>query len=321
MKYRVVSTSPSFGEFVFEPVEYLRENGCEVLLKPEFKTEDDLVAGLANVDALIVGLEPVTAKVMTAAKKLKAVAKHGAGVDNIDIPAATEAGLMVISAPGANSEAVAELTLGLFLSLARSIPLANRQIQDGGWPRIVGLELADKTLGIVGFGQIGRKVAARASGFNMKVLAHDDYVDPSSVKETGAEMTSLQRVLEEADYLGLHVPLTPETRGLIGEKELKTMKETAVLVNVARGGIVDEAALLKALKDKSIRGAALDVFEKEPAGPNPLLEMENFIATPHMAGYTREALVETGMICCRGLVAALEGRKPENIVNPDVYSS
>jgi D-3-phosphoglycerate dehydrogenase / 2-oxoglutarate reductase len=318
LTYRVVSTSPSFGKFVTEPIEFFRRNGWEVELRPELKTEDLLVQNLANYDAVITGFEPITAKVIAAAPKLRVVAKHGAGVDNIDIPAATKAGVVVVSAAGVNSEAVAEMTIGLFLALARAIPLADRQTRAGGWPRLAGAELAHKTVGIVGFGQIGRLVAKRVAGFETKVLAHDAFVSADAARQHGAELTSLDRLLAEADYISLHVPLTKETRGLIAADQLKRMKKTAFLVNVSRGGIVDEQALCDALKAKAIGGAALDVFDKEPPGSSPLFDLENFIAAPHMAGYTLEAVTGTGMVCAQGILDVFAGRTPDNIVNKDV---
>lgn len=318
MTYRVVSTSPSFGKFASEPVDYLRENGCEVQLRPELKTEDLLIANLADADAILVGFEPITAKVIAAAPRLKVVAKHGAGVDNIDLAAATKAGVVVTSAPGANSEAVAELTIALFLALARSVPFADKQVRAGQWPRLAGAELAHKTIGIVGLGQIGRLVAARSAGFQTKVIAYDAFVSPQDASKLGIELTSLDRVIAEADFLSLHVPLTPQTRGMIGAEQLRRMKKTAFLVNVSRGGTVDEKALYDALKAKQIRGAALDVFEAEPPGSSPLFEFDEFIATPHMAGYTLEAVIETGMVCAKSMLEVFRGEKPGNTVNKEV---
>ena len=287
MGYRVVSTSPSFGKFVTEPVEHLRSNGCAVELRPELKTEDLIAENLGDADAVLVGFEPITAKVIAAAKKLRVVAKHGAGVDNIDIAAATKAGVVGVSAAGVNSEAVAESTIGLFLALARSIPMADKEVRAGGWPRFAGLELAKKTVGIVGFGQIGRLVAARLSGFDMKVLAHDAFVSADAAKKLGAELVSLDRLLAESDFVSLHIPLTKETRGLIGADQLKRMKKSAFLVNVSRGGTVDEQALYEALKAKVIGGAALDVFEKEPLPADSPLRDERIASRlrlfPHVA--------------------------------------
>ncbi len=318
MTYRIVSTSPSFGKFVSEPIELLRRSDCEVELRPDLKTESDIAKNLKDADAVIVGFEPITAKVVTAARKLRVVAKHGAGVDNIDLGAATEAGVLVLSAVGVNSEAVAEFTIGLFLALARSIPAADRQVRTGGWPRIAGAELAGKTLGIIGLGQIGRLVAARLAAFDMRILAYDAFQTPEAAHKLGVELTPLDSVLAEADYVSLHVPLTDRTRGMIGADQLRRMKKGAFLVNVSRGGIVDEQALYAALKARELGGAALDVFETEPPGQSPLFELENFIAAPHMGGYTIEAVTETGMVCARGILDALGGRKPDTTVNKDV---
>jgi D-3-phosphoglycerate dehydrogenase len=318
VSYRIISTSPSFGKLVTEPVEFMRRTGYPIELRPDLKTEDLLVQNVADVDAMIVGFEPITAKVIAAAKKLRVIAKNGAGVDNIDLAAATKAGVVVTSAAGVNSEAVAELTIALFLSLARAIPAADRQVRTGSWPRLAGAELARKTLGIVGLGQIGRLVAARAAGFDLKILGYDVMPPPDSARKLGIEATSLDRLLAEADYVSLHVPLTEKTRGMIGADQLRRMKPGAFLVNVSRGGIVDEAALYEALKAKAIAGAALDVFVDEPPGASPLSALDNFIATPHMAGYTVEAVTETGMVCARGILDVLAGRKPDTTVNKDV---
>ena len=318
MAYCVVSTSPSFGKFVSEPVEHLRQNGCDVQLRPELKTEPLLVDNMKDVDAVIVGFEPITAKVIAAAPRLRVIAKHGAGVDNIDIAAATQAGIVVLSAAGVNSEAVAEMTIALFLALARDIPLADKQVRAGGWPRLAGAELFRKTVGIVGLGQIGRLVAARAAGFEMKVLAHDTLVTQAAARALGIDLVSLDELLAKADYISLHVPLTKETRGMIGAAQLARMKKSAFLVNVSRGGTIDEKALYEALKSKQIRGAALDVFEAEPPGQSAFFALDNIIVTPHMAGYTIEAVTETGMVCARGILDVLGGRKPATIVNADV---
>jgi len=225
---------------------------------------------------------------------------------------------VVISAPGANSGAVADLTFGLFLSLARSIPFADRAVKEGGWPRIVGIDLSGKTLGIIGLGQVGKKVAKRALGFDMTVLAYDVVKDEDFAQKWGISYRSLDEVFAESDFLSIHVPLIDSTRKLIAKRELQLMKKGAFLVNIARGGVVDEEALYQALLEGKIRGAALDVFLSEPPEGNPLFALDSVIATPHMGGYTTEALRETGMICARGIVDTLRGKRPQNIVNPEV---
>ena len=320
MKFKVLSTSPTFGFFVSEPVEYLKSHGCEVDLTPQGKkvTEQDLVNMGGQYDAMIIGLEKVTASVLHASAKLKAVAKHGAGVDNIDVKTATDKKVVVLSAPGTNADAVADLTIGLFLSLARSIPWADRSVKQGGWPRVVGVQMNEKVLGIIGLGLIGKKVAQRATGFGMKILGYDVIKDEEFARKWGVTFVPLEEILKQADFISIHVPLIPSTRRLIGSKELQQMKKDAFLVNISRGDIVDEEALYQALKEKRIRGAALDVFSQEPIGASPLLQLDNLISTPHMGAYTFEALRETGMICVRGIVDVLEGKVPQFAVNPEV---
>jgi len=320
MKFKVLSTSPTFGFFVSEPVEYLKSHGCEVDLTPQGKkvTEQDLVNIGGQYDAMIIGLEKVTASVLHASAKLKAVAKHGAGVDNIDVKTATDKKVVVLSAPGTNADAVADLTIGLFLSLARSIPWADRSVKQGGWPRVVGVQMNEKVLGIIGLGLIGKKVAQRATGFGRKILGYDVIKDEEFARKWGVTFVPLEEILKQADFISIHVPLIPSTRRLIGSKELQQMKKDAFLVNISRGDIVDEEALYQALKEKRIRGAALDVFSQEPIGASPLLQLDNLISTPHMGAYTFEALRETGMICVRGIVDVLEGKVPQFAVNPEV---
>lgn len=321
MTIKILSTSPSFGYFASEPLEYLKNNGCEWELLPQGKkiTQEELIGRIGGFDAIIVGMEEtISEAVLQAASRLKIIAKHGAGVDNIDIPAATKRGIPVVSAAGANSDAVADLTIGLFLALARTIPVADRSVKEGKWPRLVGVQLNGKVLGIIGLGKIGRKVARRATGFNMKTLIYDVVKDEAFASQWGISYVALEELLRQADFISIHIPLDPATRGLIGEKELSLMKKDAFLVNVSRGSIVDEEALHQALKEGRIRGAALDVFAQEPPAGNPLLKLDNVISTPHMAGYTREALVETGMICARAVVDIMHARRPQGVINPEV---
>jgi len=321
MIYKILSTSPSFGYYVFEPLEYLKQHDCEWDLFPQGRTitQEELVDRIREYDAIVVGMEKITEAVLNAAIRLKIIAKHGAGVDNIDMEAATRKGVPVVSAPGANSDAVADLTFGLFLSLARSIPLADHSVKEGKWPRMVGIQVNGKVLGIIGLGQIGKKVAQRAAGFDMKILACDLVKDQSFARRWGVTYLPLEEVLAQADFLSIHIPLGPSSRRLIGEKELRLMKEGSFLVNISRGSIVDEDALYLALKERWIRGAALDVFAQEPPVDHPLLKLDNLISTPHMGGYTYEALRETGMICVQAIVDILNARRPKNVINPDVW--
>ena len=320
MKFRVLSTSPTFGHYVTEPVEYLKNHGGELELVPQGKrlSEEELIESAKECYAMIVGVENITEPIIQASERLKIIAKHGAGVDNIDIEAASSRGIVVINAKGANSDAVADMTIGLFLSMARSIPFADRSVKEGGWPRIIGVQLNGKVLGIIGLGEVGKKVAKRASGFDMKVLAYDIIKDEAFARKWGIAYLSLDRLLAEADFLSVHIPLTPSTRGLISERELRLMKTESILINISRGGIVDEEALYQVLKNKEIRAAALDVFTNEPPRESPLFELDNVIVTPHMGGYTFEALVETGMICVRGIVDVMEGKRPQFVTHPEI---
>lgn len=322
MAFRVLSTSPTFGYYVSEPSEYLESRGCNVELFPQGKkiSEEELIWSVGEYDAIIVGIEKITRSVIQAAKKLKILTKHGIGVDNIDVKAASSKGIVVTNAPGTNSEAVADLTIGLFLSLARGIPFADRSVKEGTWPRMVGIQINGKVLGIIGLGQIGKRVARRALGFDMRILAHDVFKDEAFARKWGIEYVPLDEVLTESDFLSIHVPISPSTRGLIGERELNLMKKEAFLVNISRGDIVDEEALYRVLKEGRMRGAALDVFTSEPPVGSPLLTLDNVILTPHMGGYTYEALRETGMACARSIVDVLGGKKPQFIVNPEVLN-
>lgn len=321
MNLKVLSTSPTFGYYTREPVDYLVAHGATVDLLPLWKrpSEEELIKALEGYDAAIVGVEKMTARVLGAAKQLRAIAKHGAGVDNIDVKAASERGIVVMSAPGTNSEAVADLTFGLFLSLARRIPFADRSVRGGEWPRLVGFELFRKILGIVGLGEIGKRVARRARGFEMKVVAYDLVEDRAFAEAWGITYLPLAEVLALSDFISIHVPSLPSTRKMIGEKELRQMKKEAFLVNISRGDIVDEEALYRALQEGRIQGAALDVFSTEPPSGSPLLGLENVVLTPHMGAYTYEALRETGMICAKGIVEFFQGRRPAHVVNPEVF--
>lgn len=318
---KVLITSPTFGIFVKEPLKLLEEEGCELTrLPPEEKATEELIAHHAReAHAVIVGVEPIGERVFDAARKLKVVSKHGVGVDNVNLEEATRRRVVVANAPGTNNEAVADFTFALMLSISRRIPYLDRTTKHGEWKRVVGSELWAKCLGVVGLGAIGRRVARRAKGFEMKVVAHDIVEDRDYASREGIQYLPLEELLGEADYVSLHLPLTEATRGLIGERELRLMKPTSFLISTCRGGVVDEGALYRALKEGWIGGAASDVFLEEPPEGSPLLELDNFIATPHGAGYTQEALRAMGMVCAENVLRVLRGERPLHLVNPEVY--
>lgn len=276
-----------------------------------------LLAAVAEADALIVRSGTrVDAEVLAAAPRLRVVARAGTSLDSIDVRAATLAGVMVVTAPTANLVSAAELTIGLVLAAARRIPQAHHSLREGRWERDrVGTELFGKTLGVLGLGRVGVLVAQRLAAFGMQVVAHDPYVQPGRAAQLGVRLVDLDTLLTTADVLTVHLPRTPETRHLIGAAELARVKPSLVLVNAARGGIVDEVALHAALKEGRIAAAGLDVFADEPCTDNPLLELDNVVATPHLGATTHEALERAGVAAARSVVQALAGDLVPDAVN------
>ncbi|MGQ0798344.1 MAG: hydroxyacid dehydrogenase [Methanobacteriota archaeon] len=273
-------------------------------------------------DALIVrGRTKITKAVLARATRLKVVGRAGVGVDNIDVGEATARKVLVVNAPTSSTTSVAELAIGHMLSLYRHLPRSDRGVREGKWEKkaLEGRELAGKVLSLVGSGRIGAEVAKRAAAFGMRVLAYDPYLRPEDGDRLGIELVDKMRVFEEADVVSIHAALTPETRHLVGAKELSLMKRTAILVNCARGEIVDEAALADALKAGAISGAALDVFEEEPPVGRPILAAPNVVFTPHLGASTREAQARAGAIVSDQVIQALSGRRPEFLVNREAY--
>jgi D-3-phosphoglycerate dehydrogenase len=311
-RYRVLVASQSFGKSCPEVFDRMREAGCAFLdAGPDrITTEEALCARIGEADALISGVEPVTARVLAAAPRLKVISKHGVGYDNIDLEAARARGIVVCIAGGAIADSVADMTLALMLALARQVPQGDAAVRAGQRPRLVGPELRGKTLGIVGFGQIGRAVCRRAVGFGLRVLACDVAPDEAFARSWGVQFASLDELLAAADIVSLHAPATQETRGLIDAARLALMKPSAFLINTARGELVDEAALYDAVKSGRLAGAATDVFATEPPGDNPLLSLANFIATPHSAGQTWEGLRRVGEITAENALRVLRGEEP-----------
>lgn len=275
---------------------------------------------IAGYDALVVRSETkVTAEILDAAPRLRVVGRAGVGVDNIDIEAATQRGVLVLNAPTGNTIAATEHAIAMMLALARKLPAADRSLRAGLWERsrFMGIELREKTLGVLGLGKIGFEVARIArDGLRMRVLAHDPLVTADRAKQAGVELCDFETLLTESDFLTVHVPLTDATRGVIGAAELARMRNGARLVNVARGGIIDEQALAAAIRDGHIAGAAIDVFTKEPPDPgNPLLGLEQVVVTPHLGASTREAQVNVAFDVADQIVEYLAGGTPRYAVN------
>ncbi len=272
-------------------IDVLRQFGAQVDVRTGLPP-DELEATVDSYQALIVRSETkITRKVIAAAGKLQVVGRAGIGVDNIDLEAATERGIVVVNAPTGNIISAAEHAIALMMALARHIPDASASLKSGHWDRkrFMGLEVRGKTLGILGLGQVGSEVTRRARGLEMRVIAHDPFVPEERARALGIELVPFQQLLRESDFLTVHTTLSEKTRSLIGEAELKEMKPTARLINTARGGIVNEEALEKALSEGRLAGAALDVFEKEPLTDHPLFGNEQVIVTPHLGASTAEA--------------------------------
>ncbi len=290
----------------------LLEQTGEVTANPKI-TPAELLAALPEYDALVVrSRTKVTAQVLEAGPRLKVVGRAGVGVDNIDVPAAVARGVVVVNSPMAGSVSVAELTVGLMLALARQVPAADTSLKQGKWEKsaFVGGELCGKMLGLLGIGRIGALVANRALAFGMGVLAYDPNLSDGQIRERNAEPGSFEAVLQGADYLSLHLPLTHETRGLIGPRQFERMKAGARIVSAARGGVIDEAALRAALDSGHLAGAALDVFEQEPPAPGSLATHPKVIATPHIGAQTAEAQTRAGLAIAEEVIAVLEGKEP-----------
>lgn len=320
-EYRITMADILVSEnIVGSPMDALRAQ-LDVAFEPKLWQEPDRLAErIAGVRALVVRNQTqVTAELIAAADKLEIIARAGAGLDNIDVAAASRAGVVVASTPSQNSLSVAELTLGLMLALAREIPAADRHVKEGSWDRLhfVGGELFGKTLGVLGIGRIGYLTARRAAAFGMDVIAHDPYVDPDSVAvtEVRARLMGLDELLPEADFVTCHLPGGRQTRGMLDYNCFSRMKPTAFFINVARGEVVDEPGLVQALEEKKIAGAALDVRCAEPPGPSPLSRMDNVILTPHVAAFTREAQHRVVASVCRDVRAVLAGGDAVGCVN------
>jgi D-3-phosphoglycerate dehydrogenase len=259
----------------------------------------------------------VDAEALGVASRLKVIARAGVGLDNVDIKTATQAGVMVVNAPTSNIVSAAELTVGHLLSLARHIPAASSALKNGEWKRskYTGTELFEKKLGIIGLGRIGALITARAQGFDMEVLAYDPYITSARAAQLGVRLVSLDELLEQSDFITIHMPKTPETLGMIGTDAFDKMKDTAYIINVARGGLVDEQALYTALTEGKIAGAGIDVFVKEPSTDLPFFALDNVVVTPHLGASTDEAQEKAGVSVAKSVRLALAGELVPDAVN------
>lgn len=302
----------------------LREAGCQFTLtsaKPS--GPEELSPLLSNHDAVLAGVEPYSAEILSSrpAAQVKIISRWGVGYDSIDISAASDKGIVVTNTPGFLDEAVADYTFALFLSLARQIHTGYIAMKAGDWRASWGCDVAGKTLGLIGCGRIGMAVARRASGFNLRVLAFDPRPSPEGVS-LGIQFVSMDELLAQSDFVSLHAAFRPENRNMIGEAQLRKMKPTALLINAARGALLDESALVRALRENWIAGAALDVFAEEPLPLNsPLRTAPNLLLTPHQASFAHDTGERVSMAAARAILDLLAGRRPQFALNPDVFAS
>lgn len=321
--YTALIEARPFCAFDAAPMENLRKAGVKTIDMRGSGIEDEaFVARLPEADAIICGNDLVVDDALLGrAPKARVIAKLGAGLDTVDIDACTRHKAIVFHTPGANNQAVADHTFALILAVARRLLFCDRSLRDKRWEhtRIMGLEIWRKTLGLIGLGAIGRCVALRAGGFQMKVVAYDPFWPEDFAAEAGVAKVSVEELLKVSDVVSIHAPLTPENKGMIDAAALQSMKPNAILVNAARGGIVDEADLYTALKNGVIAGAGIDVFEQEPPSGSPLLELDNIVLTPHTAAFTFEGMNNMSAGVVDQLIGYLNGEKPPFLVNPDVY--
>lgn len=316
MGKKILITPKSYGTYKNIAHPLIREQGYEIIENTlgRTMTEDEIISyAKSDVVGIIVGVDPLSARVLTECKDLKAVSKYGMGLDNIDLETAKARNIKVDRAVGTNNISVAELAIGLMLSMARSIPYVTNGVKEGAWARVMGCELFNKKLGLVGCGLIGEEVCKRALGLGMKVLIYDPYIGDHIFNNPNiTKCKNVDELCSESDFISLHAPLTNETREIINEHTLELMKPTAILINTSRGELVDEEALYEALVNNKIKGAAQDVFSSEPpAEDEKLLKLDNFILTSHIGAYTREAVEKMVIISTKNLLRMLNGQKNE----------
>lgn len=302
------------------------KEASDVVVSPHDRvlSKNELIQGVEGVHGLLCLLtDEITADVMDASPNLKVISNYAVGYNNVDVAAATERGILVTNTPGVLTDATADLAWTLVMSVSRRVVEGDALTRAGeftGWDPmlLLGGGVAEKTIGIVGMGRIGQAVAKRATGFDMEILYNDIEPVPSIEERYGARFVTLDELLKASDFITLHAPLTPKTRYMIGSREFGLMKETAYLVNTARGPLVDEKALVKALRDKVIAGAGLDVYEDEPELAPGLAELPNVVLLPHLGSATLETRSKMAEMAAANVLAALEGKRPANLVNPEV---
>lgn len=319
---KVLVTPTSFNKPENEEAKNLLESFAdEVVYNPYGRplTEYEVVNMAEGCDGYIAGLDFITKKaVESMSSSVKVISRYGVGVDRVDLNAAEQEGIVVTNTPGANSEAVADLAFGLLLATARRIPILDKKVRSMEWPRSQGIEIFNKTIGIVGLGAIGKAVARRAKGFSMKVLAYDPYIDMEYARENDIAVYEFHELLKKSDFISLHLPHIESTHHIINKQAIDELKPGAIIVNTARGGLIDEEAVYTALKEGKLGGLALDAFEVEPPERSPLFELDNVVVTPHTGAHTVEAGKNMAIMSVKNLMDVLKGRDCIYIVNRDV---
>lgn len=316
-KYTVLATPRSFAKYDAKPLELLESHGCKVIKLPMNggNLQQQLLSYLPEADGVIAGLESYGAEVLGQAAKLKVISRYGVGVDNVDLNYACSHNITITNTPGANSDSVADLAMALMLCAARHVCQMSQRIREGCDDKpMAGVEMWQKTLGVIGTGRIGKGVIQRASGFKMNILAYDVYPDQAFIENHQGRYVDLDTLFSQSDFISLHAPLNHDTENMVNEQRMNRMKKGAVLVNTARGGLIDEDALYNALKDGRIGAAALDATIDEPACNSKLASLDNCLLTPHAGASTLEAVSNMGMMAAQNLLDVLENRNCANII-------
>lgn len=311
MKEKILVTPRSFGKTNPQPIQLLEEAGYEVIMNPlgRIMNREEMAEHVKGVVGIINGIDPIDSTVLAAADKLRAISKYGVGTDNIDLKAAEEGGIPVAIAAGANTDAVADFAFTLMMACARRLVVINNRCKERDWTKLNALDVYGKHLGILGMGSIGKGLVKRASGFDMKISAYDMYWDETFAKKHQVSFAEPDEIYRNCDFISLHLPLTDDTRGMISTPQFDMMKPTAILVNTARGGIVDEEALVLALSEGSIYAAGFDAFQNEPPENDALYELENLIMGSHCAASTEGGTLSMGLVSANNLIELLAKTK------------
>lgn len=312
---KVLSALPNYRELCPEAIALLKKSGCELAINELGRPMgfDDLKDIVADVDGVVAGVDVWDEQLLARAPMLKAIARFGVGVDNLDLKTCERRGITVTNCPGINTNSVAEHALMLILGLLRHLGECDRSIREGRWPRIMHHELRGQTVGLLGFGSVGRSLCEKLEPFHVQVLAYDKYPNEEAAAKLGVKLTSQNEVLARADILSLHTPITPETIHMINRDTIGLMKDGVMIINTARGSVVDEAAVYVAMKEGKVAGYGTDVFDGEPpAADNPLFSMQQYLCTPHIAAESYENWTQTGIITAQSLLDVFAGRVPQH---------